>query len=331
MTEKGVWWETTVYYMKEILVIVVGTLFMACAVNLIYEPIGMVTGGISGLSIVVKRLTDMLWGRPVPVWLSNLVLNIPIFMAAMRIKGKHYIGKTLMANVLFSAWMLVIPIVLIQQNDYVLAVVVGGVLNGVGLGIIFARGYSTGGTDLLSTVCHHVLPQYTVAQILFVLDSVVIVAGAFLFGIRVAVYATCAVYLSSRIIDRIVEGLRFAKMVLIISEKYQHIGEQVLHGMDRGVTVVDVQGMYTGKAKKALLCVVGKKETHKISKLVTKIDPNSFLIISDIREVYGEGFCSKTTVNSMKILYIFDELNEIKIKYTLCTKPQKFLWQFVLW
>ncbi len=279
---------------QETLRIILGTIFMALAVNFVFEPIGMVTGGVSGLSIVIKELSLSWDFGPIPVWLSNFVINIPIFLFAMRVKGKRYIGKTLFANLCFTLALMLIPQMEIAQKDYLLAAVVGSVLNGFGLGLIFANGYSTGGTDLLSAIIHHYVPYYPVGNILFMLDSLVILAGAYLFGVYVAVYAVIAVYLSAKIMDTIIEGGKFAKLAYIISDHHEEIGKEIMENIGRGVTALDCSGMYTGKEKKALMCVVNKKEIIKVSEIAKKYDKKAFVIISDVREVLGEGFVENT-------------------------------------
>lgn len=278
---------------KDFVMIAAGTVCMAMAVNLVYEPLGMVTGGISGLSIVVRRLTGQWLGKSVPVWLSNLLLNIPIFLTALKIKGKSYMRMTLFANLCFTGALFLIPVPDTPQKDFVLAAVVGGVLTGAGLGLVFSRGCSTGGTDLLGAVIHHFFPYYPVGQILFLLDCLIIAAGAWVFGIRPAVYAAVAIYLTTRLMDTIVAGGNFAKLAYIISDHYEEIGHSVMSQLGRGVTVLDGAGMYTGKQRKMLMCVVDRKQINKVSQIARNIDKKAFVIISDIREVQGEGFVEK--------------------------------------
>lgn len=278
---------------KDFVMIAAGTVCMAMAVNLVYEPLGMVTGGISGLSIVVRRLTGQWLGKSVPVWLSNLLLNIPIFLTALKIKGKSYMRMTLFANLCFTGALFLIPVPDTPQKDFVLAAVVGGVLTGAGLGLVFSRGCSTGGTDLLGAVIHHFFPYYPVGQILFLLDCLIIAAGAWVFGIRPAVYAAVAIYLTTRLMDTIVAGGNFAKLAYIISDHYEEIGHSVMSQLGRGVTVLDGAGMYTGKQRKMLMCVVDRKQINRVSQIARNIDKKAFVIISDIREVQGEGFVEK--------------------------------------
>lgn len=278
---------------KDFAVIAAGTVCMALAVNIVYEPLGMVTGGISGLSIILRRLAGVRLGVAVPVWLFNLLLNIPIFLVALRIKGKRYMKKTLFANLCFTAALFLIPVSALHQKDFVLAAAVGGVLTGMGLGLVFSRGYSTGGTDLLGAVIHHFFPYYPVGQILFALDCVIIAAGACVFGVRPAAYAALAVYLTTHLMDTIVAGGNSAKLAYIISDHYEEIGRTILSQVGRGITVLDGTGMYTGKAKKTLMCVVDRKQISSVCHIARNVDKKAFVIISDIREVQGEGFVEK--------------------------------------
>lgn len=278
---------------KDFAVIAAGTVCMALAVNIVYEPLGMVTGGISGLSIILRRLAGVRLGAAVPVWLFNLLLNIPIFLVALRIKGKRYMKMTLFANLCFTAALFLIPVSALHQKDFVLAAAVGGVLTGMGLGLVFSRGYSTGGTDLLGAVIHHFFPYYPVGQILFALDCVIIATGACVFGVRPAAYAALAVYLTTHLMDTIVAGGNSAKLAYIISDHYEEIGRTILSQVGRGITVLDGTGMYTGKAKKTLMCVVDRKQISSVCHIARNVDKKAFVIISDIREVQGEGFVEK--------------------------------------
>lgn len=270
--------------------IMAGTFLMAVAVNFIYEPMNMVTGGISGLAIVIKRITKDIFPGGVPVWFSNAAINIPIFIWGYFVKGKKFLGYTFLANICFSFFLLILPVSSIQQKDYFLSMVIGGGLTGTGLGLVFASGYSTGGTDLLSSIIHTYLKAYSVGTLLFILDTLIILSGALTFGVRTAVYAVLAVSLTSWIMDNILSGLKVGKQILIISEEYQKISDAILKKLDRGVTSLEGKGMYSDRAKKVLLCVVGKREIVSVVQIVRENDPSAFLIIQDAREVMGEGF-----------------------------------------
>lgn len=273
--------------------IVMGTFLMALAVNLIYEPMHMVTGGVSGLAIAVKELTGRAIKGGVPVWLTNLLVNIPIFLWGYQRKGKNFLYSTLFANICFSLFLLVLPVMSIAHKDYFLSAVLGGGLTGAGLGLVFATGSSTGGTDLLSSILHEYFKVYPVSQILFVLDAVIILAGAVIFGVFSTSYAVIAVFLTSKIMDEILSGLKVGKQIWIISDEYQKISREIMKQVDRGVTGIEARGMYTDRTKKMLFCVVGKRQVIPVVDIVRKNDDRAFVIIQDVREIMGEGFGKK--------------------------------------
>ena len=253
--------------------ILIGTLCMAMAVNFVYEPMHMVTGGVSGTAIIIKGLS-MNWSDfEIPVWMTNILLNIPIFLWGY-----------------FTLFLFCIPVIPIRQKDYFLAALYGGILNGTGLGLVFSTGYSTGGTDLLSSILHKYMPQVPIARILFCLDAAVIAAGIFTFGSHSAAYAVFAVFLSSKIMDLILTGVRAGKQIWIISEEYQKIGSQILEELHRGVTSLDGRGVYSNRKKNVLVCLASAREIARILQIVEKNDDNAFVFIQDVKEIMGEGF-----------------------------------------
>lgn len=283
--DMGVW--------RDILYILAGTFLMALGINLAFDPMGMVCGGVTGLAIVVKHITGFFVEGGLPVWLSNLLFNGPLFVIALIKKGKKYIVKTVFATVALSAWIYVLPIFQLF-DDYLLATLFGGVMTGAGIGLVFARMATTGGTDLLSALIHDKLKHFSIPQLLAVIDGAIVVLGAVVFGIENAMYAICVVYLCSKISDGLLQGLKFAKMAHIISDKAEEIAEVVLRDVDRGATGVKVQGMYSKQEKKMLICVVTKKEIVELIDIVHKIDPTAFVIVNDVHEVMGEGFIEIT-------------------------------------
>lgn len=270
--------------------ILIGTLCMAMAVNFVYEPMHMVTGGVSGTAIIIKGLS-MNWSDfEIPVWMTNILLNIPIFLWGYFVRGKRYLHVTFVANLFFTLFLFCIPVIPIRQKDYFLAALYGGILNGTGLGLVFSTGYSTGGTDLLSSILHKYMPQVPIARILFCLDAAVIAAGIFTFGSHSAAYAVFAVFLSSKVMDLILTGVRAGKQIWIISEEYQKIGSQILEELHRGVTSLDGRGVYSNRKKNVLVCLASAREIARILQIVEKNDDNAFVFIQDVKEIMGEGF-----------------------------------------
>ena len=262
---------------------------MAVAVNMVYEPMDMVTGGFSGLAIIILDLSRKVWSGGIPLWLTNACLNIPLFIAGWFIKGHNFIKKTLFGTISFTIALYIVPSIDII-NDYLLAAVFGGAVSGIGLGLVFSTSTSTGGTDLLGILFQNRLKHYSIAQLLFIIDGVIVLLGAMVFGLNAALYAVIAVFINSKVVDTIIEGIRFAKLAFVISDHYSEISDEILNRLRRGATALSATGMYSNKEKKVLMCAVSKKEIVKITAIVQKIDPHAFLIITDAREVMGEGF-----------------------------------------
>lgn len=270
--------------------VIIGTVLMAVSIRLVYEPMGMVTGGVTGLAIVIKELTSFIIKGGVPLWVTNIILNIPLIILAVYILGKKLLMNTLFATICLSVALAVVPSFNLLPEDYLLASVFGGALGGVGMGMIFVASASTGGTDLLAMLIHRFKPYYSIPRILIVIDGIIVMAGALVFGISKTLYAIIAVYITTKVSDGILEGLKFAKMAYVISDYYDEIAKVILEKLDRGVTGVYAKGMYSNKDKKMLFCVVSKKEIVELTELVSEIDPKAFIIVSDVREVMGEGF-----------------------------------------
>ena len=277
-------------WVRAYLLITAGTGIMAFAIKSTFDPIGLVTGGITGIGIMLRRLTLDVWDGGVPIWLTNLVLNIPLFLAAWRLKGRRFIGRTLTASVLLSFWLGVIPDCDLAGGDYLLAAVYGGVMTGVGIGLVLSTQVATGGTDLIATLLHLRLRAYSIAQILQVIDGIIILAGIYVCGVRASLYAVFAVYITSRVSDLITEGGKFSKAVYIISDQYAQIADAVLHQMNRGTTLLPAVGMYRSEERNMLFCVVSKKEVVVLKEYIKQIDMHAFVIVTDVREVLGEGF-----------------------------------------
>lgn len=267
-----------------------GAFLMAVAINLIYEPLGLVTGGVSGLAIVVKDLTAALWDGGLPVWLFTVMANVPLFIAAIKILGIRTMVNVAFGTVSLIVSLVIVPVYDLKFSDMLLASVVGGVLSGIGMGMVFSEYGSTGGTDLLASLIHRYKRHISVPFILTFIDGAIIAAGALVFGLQNALYAIISVFIGAKVSDSILEGLKFAKMAYIISDEYEKIAREIMTTLDRGVTGLSSTGMYSNKDRKTLFCVVSKKEIIKIIDIAKKIDPNSFVIVNDVREVMGEGF-----------------------------------------
>lgn len=269
---------------RDYILILIGASIMGFAIKNIYDPIGLVTGGASGVAIILKKQFG------VPLWLTNTAINIPLFAAAAKLKGWSFIKRTLLATVTLSVSLYVIPEMPFLMDDLFLTALFGGLITGAGAGIVFACQATTGGTDMLAAIIRRWLLHYTLAQILQVLDAAIVLIGAGIFGVTYALYALIAIYAVSKVSDGIIEGMKYSKVAYIISDKSEEIAAAILKELERGVTALDARGMYSGNRKDVLFCVVSRKEIAQLKELVVGHDAQAFVIVSDAREVLGEGF-----------------------------------------
>lgn len=282
-TTNNKWWMTY-------LLLTAGTFFMAVGINVIYEPLSMVTGGFSGIGILVKKLTQTARWSGIPVGMTTLLLNIPLFIRGYCQKGKAFVKKTVYAASCFSFFLLIVPTFDIVKQDYLMAALVGGLLNGSGIGLVFSQGASTGGSDLLSVLTAKILPGLSASERLILIDTLIVAAGVFIFGLEIGLYAVVAVFVTGKVSDAILDGLKFAKIAYIISDHPEEISEHILRELGRGLTGLEGQGMYSEKHKMVLMCVVSKKEAVLLKDIVKNADNEAFLILSEAKEVLGEGF-----------------------------------------
>ncbi len=275
---------------RDYILLAAGTGFIALAVQAVFDPMGMVNGGFSGLGIIIRRMTLGLVPGGIPLWFTNIALNLPAFLVAGFVMGRVFVRRTAIAALLLSVWLAVLPSVDLAKGDYLLAALYGGLISGIGIAMVFRTGNATGGTDLVASLLHRKFRNYSIAQILLVLDGAVIVAGYYLVGARPALYAVLSVAITTKVSDTILNGMNDSKMIFVVSDHSDEIAEHVLYEMDRGCTAIPAQGMYSDEMRKMLFCVVGKKEVLDFKDCVKELDPHAFVIVTDANEVLGEGF-----------------------------------------
>lgn len=276
---------------KEILCIVLGTGLMAIATNWIFEPMHLVTGGVTGLGIVIKDLSGNIADNSgVPLWVTNVVCNIPLFFAAYRLKGRRFFMKGMISSMIFTLWLGFLPIAELMVQDVLLNTILGAVCMGGGLGMVFATGTTTGGMDLLAILLQRKYAHWSEAQILAIVDGLVVLLGVVVFGLERAVYALVAIFIVTKTSDTITNGIKYTKVAYVISDYWMDIRDRLMQELERGITGVEARGMHTGKRKQMLMCVVSRKEIVIWKKIVFEIDPDAFVIVTDAREAVGEGF-----------------------------------------
>ncbi len=275
----------------EYLLIVAGTAIMAISLQLFLDPDGMVPGGFTGIAIIVKELTQGLIPGGIPLWVTNLILNVPMIPIVLKIKGWDFAKRTVAGSLLLSFWLAVIPYVqLLDEPDLFLTSVFGGVSMGIGIGLVFLGKGTTGGTDMCGAILQHFFPHISLPKLMQLLDVIITAVGVFVFGARIALYSIVVVYLTAKVSDRMMEGSTSSKMLYIISDQAKTIADRIMDELGRGVTGLHGCGMYTNQDKTILICVISPREIARIKDVVLEVDSKAFVIVNDSREVLGEGF-----------------------------------------
>jgi uncharacterized membrane-anchored protein YitT (DUF2179 family) len=285
--------QTRKALIRDYLLIVAGAYLMAFAIVHFWQPHYLVTGGVSGLAIIIEDYSRRL-GFMIPLWFTNIALNVPLFLLALRIIGKKFLFRTAVATVFLSIAMYHMTYMPSIPSDVLLGALFGGVICGLGVGLIVRAMASSGGTVLAASILHHGLVKHvSVGKLIFACDFLIIFAGLIAFGPESAMYAAVGVFVSTKVTDSVLEGLSFAKAAYIISNESEAIAEAVMKQIDRGVTEISARGMFTKEPRPMLMCVVSGRELVQLKQLVYALDKNAFIIVAEVREVLGEGFTEK--------------------------------------
>ena len=267
--------------------ITLASVIYAIGFNWCYEPNQIGFGGITGVAQIINAVLP--WA---PIGTVVIILNAPLFLLGWRLLGGHLLLSSLYAMFISSlAIDLLHMVYTFQPMDPVLATIYGGVLMGGSLGIVFLQGATTGGTDLIARLLKLKLAWLPMGKLLMVIDLVVILAVAAAFGnMYSALYGVVALYLSSKVMDMVLYGLDTAKVAYIISQDPQTIAYRLTRELDRGVTILQGRGAWSGQDKEVLMCAFKQRQIVAMKRMVKEIDPDAFLIVCDAHDVMGEGF-----------------------------------------
>lgn len=270
------------------LLITIGCALMAIALNIFLEPHTIAPGGVTGLAIIVKKITG------ISVAVTNLVINIPLFIIGIIVLGKGSGVKTAYGTLALSFF---IELFLILFNDFVLtkdlllSAIYGGVVLGVGIGLVFKAGGTTGGTDLAGAILNKFFPRISIAKLMMVCDlMIVILAGIVNKNAETTLYSLIALYLIVKIADFIVEGMDYSKAFFVITDKTEDISREIMKELSRGVTSLNGKGMYTKEDKEVLFVVVDRTQEVKLKNIIQDIDETAFVMVVNAHDVLGEGF-----------------------------------------
>ena len=262
---------------------VLGSVLMGIGIYSFAEQADIAPGGLSGIAILFKYLWDL------PVGVMILIMNIPLLLIAWKYLGKRFAIRTLRTVVLSSV--VVTPLAFVYAGDRLLSAIASGVCLGAGLGVIFARGSTTGGTDIISCLVERKNPHLQVGGILTAVDVLIIALSIAVFGnLESGLYGIVALYAQGRVMDAILYGRKRGRSVMIFSEKREEIARRIMREMDRGATFLQSRGAYSGARSEVLLCAVGQREYAKLRRIVRECDPEAFFVVLETKNVYGEGF-----------------------------------------
>jgi uncharacterized membrane-anchored protein YitT (DUF2179 family) len=269
------------------LLIVAGCILMGLAYSLFLIPHHFVPGGVSGIAIIINYFTKL------PVGALIIALNIPIFLLGLRTMGKRYVAGSLLGMVLSSVMTDIFHEILrvraATQNE-ILAAVYGGIMLGAGLGLVFRGRASTGGSDIIGMI----LSKYTGMSLGFgimVSDFLIISAsGLALWNLEAPLYGYIVLFLSTRVIDLVLEGWSHSKLVIITSTRTDEIADFILYKLDRSGTALRSRSLYLNRQGEIILTVIHRKQLTDLREFISDLDPEAFVIINDTYDVLGRGF-----------------------------------------
>ena len=271
---------------QKYLLIAFGAACYAAGFQFIAYPNALVTGGVTGISMIVNYLTGF------PVGVLGIIINIPLFFMAWRRFGWRFLVGSfvgmLCSNVFVDLFSMIDFVVTRQP---ILSAVYAGLMEGLGLGIVYRVGATTGGTDIIAKLLRAKYQYINLSTIVLMLDVSIIVAFAVVFNqYDNSLYAIIAMYIDARMIDLVISGGMNSKVCYIITDESSRVKDAIMEKLNRGVTFLRGEGAWSGKEKKIILCVIKSRQIVELKSVVEEIDPNAFMFMSESREVFGEGF-----------------------------------------
>ena len=265
--------------------IIIGCLIASCSINLFIVPSHLLTGGATGIAIIVHYLAGL------PIGVQTFLYNIPLLAASYKLLGKNYTIDIVIGTFIFSSCLDLTRFLntYAPVDDLMLAAIFGGVFNGIGYGIVFRMNGSTGGFDILGAIIKKYYSM-NMGAVIFAFNCIVVVLAGFLFGIAPAMFTLICMYVNSQVTDKVSAGFNRKKAILIVSDKSREIADEIINIVGRGVTFLHGQGAFTKQEKNVILVVVSLTQIAKIKLLTHMVDEHAFMLIMSANEVMGRGF-----------------------------------------
>ena len=286
--------QEQVQRLKETLYVTLGAFILAISVNLIFLPNQIVAGGASGLSIVLNELFG--WN----VALTLYAINIPLLILCFLLLGKDVGLKTIYGSLINPFFIAITGSLPPLTNNIFLATLYGGVLTGIGLGLVFRGNASTGGSAIISQIVNKYF-KISLGVSVFVVDGFVIATALFVFTKDTVLFSLISLFIIGRVIDRVQVGVLRSKNLFIISDKYEAIHQMFIKELDKGVTLLPIEGGYTQKQGKIIMTVIPEKEFMAIKEAILAIDEIAFFVALDASEVNGRGFSVKRMMEDYSV------------------------------
>lgn len=272
----------------DVLFMTAGAIIYAISINCFSAPNNIAPGGVTGIATMLN------YAIGTPIGVVVFLINIPIVIWAVLEIGYKLVAKTMLAITLNALAIDLVGLVAVPYHgDSIIYTLLGGVLEGLGLALVFMRGATTGGTDMVARLLNFRMRHLSMGKLMLFLDGCVILVSAFVFqSIESAVYACVFVFVSTKLIDAVLYGTDVGngKMFFVISRKNEEIAERVLSELDRGLTFLKSRGGYLKQEGEVLFCAVRRFEVTRISAIIRETDPDAFVIVGDAGEITGEGF-----------------------------------------
>lgn len=273
-------------YVVKYALVALGSALFAAGFQFFLYPNSIIVGGVSGIAMIINYLVGL------PVGIMTIVLNIPLFIIAWKHFGGKFIISSLVGMLLSSVLVDVLAVIdYSPTDDMLLACLIGGAIKGLGLGLIYYAGATTGGTDIIAKFVRLRFPYINFGTIVLLTDAVIIIAFAAIFDrVEAAMYAVIAMFVVSKVIDLVLYGIDNSSVCYIISENSEQLVKDITDKLHRGVTILTGEGAYSHRDKQVLLCVIKRTQIADIRKIIKSIDENAFFIVSDAKNVFGKGF-----------------------------------------
>lgn len=272
---------------KNMALLLVGALIYGIGTHAFVEPAHIAPGGAMGIALMVNHFADL------PIGLLTLAINIPLLVLAWFSLSHRFAVSTAFATAVCSFILdfMVAPVCPVYTGDRILCSLYGGILSGVGMGLIFMAGMTTGGSDILGYVLQKKRPQLSIGRALMAVDGVILLMSIHVFGnIDAALFGLVSLFATTKVIDSVIYGGDASTMATVVTRKPREIARRIIADLDRSATLVQATGAYSGKDTSVLLCTVRKSQFQRLRKIVYEADPGAFLMATEASEVLGDGF-----------------------------------------